>query len=105
MTATTGAVDQVYRQMTWFNVQWKLDVDVANVTAAYAGMNLAGPKARAILGSSSRFAMRQSVAKASPNATLVVARDFPSSVSHVSPLVRFLCCGRAALSRWPRKNP
>ncbi len=44
VTATTGAVDQVYRQMTWFNAQWKMDVDVANVTAAYAGINLAGPQ-------------------------------------------------------------
>jgi sarcosine oxidase subunit alpha len=49
VTATTGAVDQVYRQMTWFNVQWKMDVDVANVTAAYAGINLAGPQARAVI--------------------------------------------------------
>ena len=46
VTATTSAVDQVYRAMTWFNAQWKMDVDVANVTAAYAGVNLAGPKAR-----------------------------------------------------------
>jgi sarcosine oxidase subunit alpha len=51
VTATTGAVDQVYRQMTWFNVQWKMDVDIANVTAAYAGMNLAGPKSRAVIES------------------------------------------------------
>ena len=49
VTATTGAVDQVYRQMTWFNAQWKMDVDVANVTAAYAGVNLAGPQARAVI--------------------------------------------------------
>ncbi len=49
VTATTGAVDQVYRQMTWFNSQWKMDVDVANVTAAYAGINLAGPQARAVI--------------------------------------------------------
>jgi sarcosine oxidase subunit alpha len=49
VTATTGAVDQVYRQMTWFNVQWKMDVDVANVTSAYAGINLAGPNARAVI--------------------------------------------------------
>ena len=49
VTATTGAVDQVYRQMTWFNAQWKMDVDVANVTAAYAGINLAGPQARAVI--------------------------------------------------------
>ena len=49
VTATTSAVDQVYRAMTWFNVQWKMDVDVANVTAAYAGVNLAGPKSREVI--------------------------------------------------------
>jgi len=49
VTATTSAVDQVYRAMTWFNVQWKMDVDVANVTAAYSAVNLAGPKARDII--------------------------------------------------------
>ena len=49
VTATTSAVDQVYRQMTWFNAQWKMDVDVANVTAAYAAVNLAGPKSRDVL--------------------------------------------------------
>jgi glycine cleavage system aminomethyltransferase T len=51
VTATTGAVDQVYRQMTWFNAQWKMDVDIANVTSAYAGINLAGPQARAVISS------------------------------------------------------
>lgn len=51
VTATTSAVDQVYRSMTWFNAQWKMDVDVANVTAAYSGVNLAGPKAREIIQS------------------------------------------------------
>jgi sarcosine oxidase subunit alpha len=49
LTATTGAVDQVYRQMIWWNAQWRLDVDIANVTAGYAGVNLAGPKARDVL--------------------------------------------------------
>jgi sarcosine oxidase subunit alpha len=49
VTATTGAVDQVYRQMLWWNAQWRLDVDIANVTAAYAGINLAGPAARRVL--------------------------------------------------------
>ncbi|MDX2306969.1 MAG: 2Fe-2S iron-sulfur cluster-binding protein [Hyphomicrobium sp.] len=49
VTATTSAVDQVYRAMSWYNTQWKMDVDVANVTAAWAGMNLAGPSAREII--------------------------------------------------------
>ncbi len=49
VTATTGGVDRVYRQMLWWNAQWRLDVDVANVTAAYAGVNIAGPKSREVL--------------------------------------------------------
>ncbi len=49
VTATTGGVDAVYRQMGWWNAQWRLDVDVANVTGAYAALNLAGPRARDVL--------------------------------------------------------
>jgi sarcosine oxidase subunit alpha len=50
VTATTSGVDSVYRQMTWWNQQWKMDVDIANVTAAYAGVNIAGPRSREVLG-------------------------------------------------------
>jgi sarcosine oxidase subunit alpha len=49
VTATTGGVDNVYRAMLWYNAQWRLDVDVTNATAAYAGVNIAGPKSRAVL--------------------------------------------------------
>jgi sarcosine oxidase subunit alpha len=49
VTATTGGVDGVYRLMLQWNAQWRLDVDVANVTAAYAGINLAGPRSREVL--------------------------------------------------------
>lgn len=49
ITATTGAVDQVYRLMGFWNQQWRLDVDIANVTSAYAGINIAGPRARDVL--------------------------------------------------------
>ena len=49
VTATTGGVDRVYQTMLWWNAQWRLNVDVANVTAAYAGVNVAGPKARDLL--------------------------------------------------------
>lgn len=49
VTATTSGVDAVYRQMGWWNQQWRLDVDIANVTAAYAAVNIAGPRARAAL--------------------------------------------------------
>ena len=49
VTATTGGVDSVHRTMLWWNAQWCLDVDLTNVTSAYAGVNLAGPKSRAVL--------------------------------------------------------
>lgn len=49
VTATTSGVDAVYRQMLQWNAQWRLDVDIANVTAAYAGVNIAGPKSREVL--------------------------------------------------------
>ncbi|MGH6886602.1 MAG: aminomethyltransferase, partial [Geminicoccales bacterium] len=49
VTATTGGVDGVYRTMLFWNAQWRLDVDIANVTAAYAGVNVAGPRSREVL--------------------------------------------------------
>ena len=51
VTATTGGVDAVYRNMLKWNAQWRLDVDIANVTAAYCGINIAGPFARKVLES------------------------------------------------------
>src|SRR3546814_13457716 len=35
--------------MLWWNAQWRLEVDIANVTAAYAAVNIAGPQARRVL--------------------------------------------------------
>jgi sarcosine oxidase subunit alpha len=49
VTATTGGVDRIYLSMLWWNARWRLKVDVANVTAAYAGVNIAGPKSREAL--------------------------------------------------------
>ena len=49
VTATTSGVDAVYRTMLFWNAQWRLNVDVANVTAAYAGVNIAGPRSRDVL--------------------------------------------------------
>ena len=49
VTATTSGVDNVYREMLWYNAQWRLKVDVSNVTAAFAGVNIAGPNSRAVL--------------------------------------------------------
>ncbi len=49
VTATTGGIDSVYRNMLRWNAEWNLNVDIANVTAAYAAVNLAGPNSRDVL--------------------------------------------------------
>jgi sarcosine oxidase subunit alpha len=49
VTTTTSGADRVYQNMLKWNAQWRLDVDIANVSSAFCGVNLAGPKARAVL--------------------------------------------------------
>ena len=49
VTATTGGAGAVYQTMLFYNAQWRLDVCVINSTASYAGVNIAGPKARDVL--------------------------------------------------------
>lgn len=49
VTATTSGVDNVFRNMLHWNAQWCLDVDITNVTAAYAAVNIAGPNSRNVL--------------------------------------------------------
>ncbi len=49
ITATTSGVDAVYREMTKWNAQWRLSVDIANVTSAFCAVNVAGPLARKVL--------------------------------------------------------
>ena len=49
VTATTGGVGNVYQSMLKWNAQWRLDVDIANVTSAYSAVNIAGPNARSVL--------------------------------------------------------
>ncbi len=49
VTATTGGVDGVARSMLKWNAQWRLSVDIANVTGAYCAINIAGPNARRVL--------------------------------------------------------
>jgi sarcosine oxidase, subunit alpha len=49
VTATTGAVARVYADMAMWNAQWGLRVDVANLTGAFAGLNVTGPAARDVL--------------------------------------------------------
>jgi len=49
VTTTTGGADRVYQNMLKWNAQWCLDVDIANVSSAWCGVNIAGPKARFVL--------------------------------------------------------
>ena len=49
VTATTGGAEGVYRNMLFYNAQWRLDVDVTDVTAAYSAVNIAGPRSREVL--------------------------------------------------------
>lgn len=49
VTATTSGVERVYREMMKWNAQWRLDVDITNVTSAFAAVNLAGPDSRKVL--------------------------------------------------------
>lgn len=49
VTATTGGADRIYADMCWYNAQWRLDVDILNLTAGFAAMNLTGPLARQVL--------------------------------------------------------
>ena len=49
VTATTGGVQGVYLNFLKWNAQWRLDIDIANVTSAWCGINLAGPNSRKVL--------------------------------------------------------
>ncbi|HYQ39990.1 MAG TPA: glycine cleavage T C-terminal barrel domain-containing protein, partial [Pseudomonas sp.] len=49
VTATTSGVDRIYQQMLKWNAQWRLNVDITNVTAALAAVNVAGPDSRKVL--------------------------------------------------------
>ncbi|WP_419904443.1 aminomethyltransferase family protein [Kiloniella sp.] len=51
VTATTGAVARVFSEMLWLNAQWQMNVDIQNITAAFAGINVTGPNARKVLES------------------------------------------------------
>ena len=49
VTATTSGVDRIYQQMLKWNAQWRLNVDITNVTAAFSAVNVAGPNSRKVL--------------------------------------------------------
>ena len=49
VTASTSGAEQLYPLLLWYQAQWQLDVDIADVTSAYGAINIAGPKARRVL--------------------------------------------------------
>ena len=49
VTATTSGAERVFRTMLQWNAQWRLDVHLANLTSAYCGISVAGPKSREVL--------------------------------------------------------
>lgn len=49
VTATTSGVVRIYQQMLKWNAQWRLNVDIANVTAVISAVNMAGPGSRKVL--------------------------------------------------------
>ena len=51
VTATSSGVDRVYRDMLRWNAQWRLDLDIANVTSAFSAINVAGPLSRQLIES------------------------------------------------------
>lgn len=49
LTATTSAVDAVYRQMLKRKIEWGLDVTVTQLTGTFAAINVAGPASRQVM--------------------------------------------------------
>ncbi|KAA8735029.1 FAD-dependent oxidoreductase [Acinetobacter qingfengensis] len=49
VTATTSGVDRIYQQMLKWNVQWRLNIDITNVTTAISAVNIAGPNSRKVM--------------------------------------------------------
>lgn len=49
VTATTSGVDRIYQQMLKWNAQWRLNIDISNVTTAFAAVNVAGPNSRHLM--------------------------------------------------------
>ncbi len=49
VTASTSGAEQLYPLLLWYQAQWQLNVDIADVTPAYGAINIAGPMARRVL--------------------------------------------------------
>jgi sarcosine oxidase subunit alpha len=50
LTATTGNAEAVFGWLEMWRATWQLDATVINSTPAFAAVNLAGPRAREVLG-------------------------------------------------------
>jgi sarcosine oxidase subunit alpha len=50
LTATTGNAEAVFQWLELWRATWRLNVTLLNQTSAFAAMNLAGPRSRAVLG-------------------------------------------------------
>jgi sarcosine oxidase subunit alpha len=50
LTATTGNAEAVFQWLELWRATWLLNVTLLNQTSAFAAMNLAGPRARDVLG-------------------------------------------------------
>jgi sarcosine oxidase subunit alpha len=49
VTVTTGNTSALERWITWWLADWRLDVQVLNVTGAFGAVNLAGPRSREVM--------------------------------------------------------
>jgi sarcosine oxidase subunit alpha len=49
ITTTSSGSDAVYRGMLRHIAEWRLEVEIVNVTSAFAAMNLAGPQSRQLI--------------------------------------------------------
>ena len=49
VTVTTGNTAAIERWITWWLADWRFDVQVLNVTGAFAAINIAGPDARTLM--------------------------------------------------------
>ena len=50
VTTTSSGAGAVYEWFSWWLADWKLDVRITDVTQALSAINLAGPRAREIMG-------------------------------------------------------
>jgi sarcosine oxidase, subunit alpha len=49
VTTTTSGADAIDQWIKWWMADWKLDVQVVNVSSAYAAVNVAGPRSRELM--------------------------------------------------------